>query len=88
VSGASIASAFGRAARGFLKWYWKQSVVGMVMTTVALVVAANYLLTAVGVAAASRWELTTVLGMGLLLMAVAACFWRALVGNPNKGSGK
>ena len=84
MSGASVASALGRFAHGFLRWYWKLTLPGMVMTTVALVIAANYVLAALGLSAASRWEVTTVLGMGLLLMAVAACFWRALAGDPNK----
>jgi len=44
MSGASVASALGRFARGFLRWYWKLTLPGMVMTTVALVIAANYVL--------------------------------------------
>jgi hypothetical protein len=84
MTGASIGSALGGIARGFLKWYWKLPVAGMVIATVAIVIAANYLLASLGLSSASRWEVTTVLGMGLLLTVVAACFWRALTGDPNK----
>lgn len=84
MTGASLMSGLGRLLRGFLGWYWKQSVAGMVMAAVAIVIAANFLLAHLGLSGASRSEVTTVIGMGLLLTAVCACFWRAFTGGPRK----
>ena len=80
----TLASSPAKFVQGFLKWFWRQSIAGMVITTGAIVIAGNYLLAELGVAGGSRSQMTTTAGWVLLMIAVFACFSRALFGNPRR----
>lgn len=73
-----------RLVGGFLRWYWKQSAAGMVIAVVLVLLAANYLGMLLGLSESLRSEATTTLGIGLLLLAAAAYFGRAVGGKPRK----
>jgi hypothetical protein len=56
----------------------------MIVATAIILIVTNYLLAQLGMPSTDRSEVTTTLGLVLLVIAAAAYFWRALTGTPKK----